>query len=241
MQSPDAADLSPVFGNPRLRPATSDHALGGLTGRVFERLSLGATGFLLRGRDLVGRTAGPTPPTAALLTDDADSRSFGGQLVATAEPIASVSTRLVYGWTRTQRRDPDALRWRRSDFDQPHLLTALASWSHSSGVSLGGRASLTSGFPRTAVSTAVPNTRSAAWDPVFGAHNADRLPWFFELSARLAYRKSWPAASLQTWLDVQNATNRANAYEYFYSADYTQRGFVRGLPILPMLGVEVRI
>lgn len=241
MQSPDAGDLSPIFGNPRLRPATSDHLVGGLTGRVFDRLSLGATGFILRGRDLVGRTPGPTPPTAALLTNDTDSRSFGGQLVATAEPVESVSTRLVYGWTRAQRRDPGAAGWRRSDFDQPHLLTALASWTHSSGVSLGGRASLTSGFPRTAVTTAVSNTRSGAWDPVFGAHNADRLPLFFELSARLGYQKSWSWGSLETWLDVQNATNRANAYEYFYSADYGRRGFVRGLPVLPLVGLEVRL
>lgn len=241
MQSPDAGDLSPIFGNPGLRPATSDHLVGGLTGRVFDRLSLGATGFILRGRDLVGRTPGPTPPTAALLTNDTDSRSFGAQLVATAEPVQSISTRLVYGWTRTQRRDPGADGWRRSDFDQPHLLTALASWTHSSGMSLGGRASLTSGFPRTAVTTAVPNTRSAAWDPVFGAHNEDRLPLFFELSARLGYQKSWSWGSLETWLDVQNATNRANAYEYFYSADYSRRGFVRGLPVLPLVGLEVRL
>jgi len=241
MQSPDAGDLSPIFGNPRLQPATSEHVVSGLSGRVFERLSLGATGFFLRGHDLVGRTPGPTPPTAALLSNETGSRSFGGQLVAAARPIDSISTRLVYGWTRTQRRDPGALAWRRSDFDQPHLLTATASWSHRSGVSLDGRASLTSGFPRTAVTTAVPNTRSANWDPVFGAHNATRLPMFFELSARLAYRKSWPTASIETWLDVQNATNRTNAYEYFYSADYTRRGIVRGLPVLPMVGLEVRL
>lgn len=241
MQSPDAGDRSPIFGNPRLQPATSDHLTGGVTGRVFERLSLGATGFILRGRDLVGRTPGPTPPTAALLTNDTDSRSFGGQFVATTEPTASVTTRLVYGWTRTQRRDPGATRWRRSDFDQPHLLTALASWSHRTGVSLGGRVSLTSGFPRTAVTAAVPNTRSGAWDPVFGAHNQDRLPMFFELSARLGYTKSWSWGAFETWLDVQNATNRANAYEYFYSADYTQRGIVRGLPVLPLIGMELRL
>ncbi len=241
MQSPDAGDLSPIFGNPRLRPATSEHVVSGLTGRVFDRLSLGATGFFLRGHDLVGRTPGPTPPTAALLSNDTDSRSFGGQLVAAARPVDSVSARLVYGWTRTQRRDPGTTNWRRSDFDQPHLLTALASWTHDSGVSLGGRASLTSGFPRTAVTTAVPNTRSGVWDPVFGAHNEARLPLFFELSARLAYQKSWSWGSLETWLDVQNLTNRTNAYEYFYSADYGRRGFVRGLPILPLVGLEVRL
>ncbi len=241
LQAPDADELSPIFGNPQLRPATSEHVVSGLTGRVFGRLSLGATGFLLRGRGLVGRTPGPTPPTAALLTNDTASRSFGAQLVAIAEPIPSLSTRLVYGWTRTERRDPGAPDWRRSDYDQPHLLTALASWTHSSGVSLGGRASLSSGFPRTAVTAAVPNTASGAWDPVFAAHNADRLPLFFELSARLGYQKSWAWGSLETWLDVQNATNRTNAYEYFYSADYSRRGFVRGLPVLPLVGMQVRL
>ena len=98
----------------------------------------------------------------------------------------------------------------------------------------------TSSQARTAVADAVPNVRSAQWDPVFAAHNEDRLPTFFELSVRTAYAREWAWGTLQAWLDVQNATNRANAYEFFYSADYGRRGLVRGLPILPLLGVEVR-
>lgn len=239
-QSPDPSDLSPIFGNPRLRPATAEHGVVGLRGQLPGHLSLAATGFWIRARDVAGRTPGPTPPTAALLTPDTDGRSFGGQLVVSAEPGRNVTARVVYGWTRAERRDPGASSWRRSDFDQPHLVTALASWSHRSGFSLGGRATLTSGFPRTAVTTAVPNTRSGDWDPVFAAHNADRLPWFFELSLRTAYRYRASWGSLSTWLDVQNATARRNAAEFFYSTDYSRRGVVQGLPILPMLGLEVR-
>ena len=239
-QSPDAGDLSPIFGNPRLRPATAEHAVAGVRGHIIEQLDVAATGFWMRARDVAGRTPGATPPTAALLSADTDGRSFGGQLVLDARPLPSLSARLVYGWTRAQRRDPGAPSWRRSDFDQPHLLTGLLSWSHRSGFSLGGRATLTSGFPRTAVTTAVPNTRSGDWDPVFAAHNALRLPWFFELSVRTAYRYRASWGSVSAWLDVQNATARRNAAEFFYNTDYSRRGVVQGLPILPLLGLEVR-
>ena len=63
----------------------------------------------------------------------------------------------------------------------------------------------------------------------------------FQLSARAAWAHAWPGAALKLWLDVQNVTNRRNAEELFYSADYQQRGYVEGLPILPSLGMEVRL
>lgn len=239
-QAPDAADLSPIFGNPKLTPATADHAVLGGEGSPARWLSMGATGFFIRSQARTGRHPDATPPTAQLLLSEGRGRSFGGQLAVTARPTDAIDARLVYAWTRSQRRDPGADAWRRSDFDQPHLLTAVLGWRHRSGVSVGGRATLTSGFPRTPVDAAVPNVRAAAWDPVFGAHNTQRLPTFFELSLRAAYAHRWSSAALSVWLDVQNATHRTNAYEFFYSVDYGQRGVVRGLPILPLLGLEVR-
>ncbi len=239
-QAPDAADLSPIFGNPRLTPATADHAVLGGEGGPTRWLSMGATGFFIRSQDRTGRHPEATPPTAELLLSEGRGRSFGGQFAVTARPTDAIDARFVYAWTRSQRRDPGREAWRRSDFDQPHLLTVVLGWKHRSGLSVGGRATLTSGFPRTAVVNAVPNARAAQWDPIFGPQNAQRLPTFFELSVRTAYAHRWSTGELSVWLDVQNATHRANAYEFFYSVDYAQRGVVRGLPILPLLGLEVR-
>jgi TonB family protein len=239
-QAPDAADLSPIFGNPRLTPARADHAVLGTEVAPASWMSLGATGFFIRSRDRTGRAPEPTPPTAGLLRSEGRGRSFGGQFVVAAQPVESVDARLVYAWTRSERGDPGASMWRRSDFDQPHLLTAVVGWRHRTGVSVGGRATMTSGFPRTAVVDAVPNARAALWDPIFGEHNAQRLPTFFELSLRTAYAYTWSTGAMSVWLDVQNVTHRGNAFEFFYSVDYQQRGLVRGLPILPLLGVEVR-
>ncbi len=239
-QAPDPADLSPVFGNPRLAPAMATHAVAGVTGRPIEAIELGATGFFTRSEHRAGRTDDPTPPAAGLLQADMDGRRFGGQVVARAWPVDRLSLQMVYAWSRSQRRDPGEDAWRRFDFDQTHLVQALGSWTHPRGFELGARAALTSGFPRTDVIAAVPNVRAGGWDPIFGDHNAIALPLFFELSARVGYTYTAGWGSVAMWLDVQNATNRANASEFFYSVDYGARGLVRGLPILPMLGVEVR-
>ena len=50
--------------------------------------------------------------------------------------------------------------------------------------------------------------------------------------------KRWRFAGteLEVYLDVQNVTDTRNAEEIVYNADYTQARFIRGLPILPVLG-----
>ena len=104
---------------------------------------------------------------------------------------------------------------------------------------LGARASLVSGNPRTPVRDAVFDSFNGRYDPIFGAQNSIRLPTFFELSLRAGWGRRFAWGRLRTWLDVRNVSNRQNVEELFYSADYSTRGAVSGLPVLPVLGVEI--
>ena len=45
--------------------------------------------------------------------------------------------------------------------------------------------------------------------------------------------------SLETYLDVQNVTDRGNPEEIVYSLDYSQRRYITGLPILPVAGARL--
>jgi len=48
-----------------------------------------------------------------------------------------------------------------------------------------------------------------------------------------------PAARVpEVYLDLQNATDRANAEELVYSTDFSTRTAIKGLPILPVLGAR---
>lgn len=239
-QAPQPEDRSPVFGNPQLVPAQAYHVVAGTEITPVRWLDLAVTGFWIRATDLTGRSADPTPPVATLLVAEGQGRSYGGQLTAQFHPHPSFFAGLTYSLIRAQRRDPGVAAWRLSDFDQPHRLQALLGWNHRSGVELGGRMALASGYPRTGVVDAVANARTGGYDPIFGEHNAERLPLTWWLSVRLAWRRTFGWGELSTWLDVYNPTNRRNPEEVFYTSDFSRRGTVDGLPILPTVGLQVR-
>jgi hypothetical protein len=124
------------------------------------------------------------------------------------------------------------------DFDQTHVLTALAAYDLGKGFDLGARVRYTTGYPRTPVIGAYYDARRDVHEPVLGAKNTERIPDFVELDVRFA--KRWPLGSseLETYLDIQNVTNRDNPEEIAYSPDYSERRYVNGLPILPLVGAR---
>ena len=48
-----------------------------------------------------------------------------------------------------------------------------------------------------------------------------------------------PPTAVEVYLDVQNVTNRANPEEIVYSPNYSQRQYINGLPILPVVGARL--
>lgn len=240
-QAASPTDLSPIFGNPQLGAVEALHGLAGARVNVPGWASLEATGFWTQSQSVTIRSADPTPSVAAVLVDEGHGRNLGVQVRGRASIAQRWTAQLSYAWIRAERRRDAKQPWRRFDFDQPHTVTALGGWRHRTGIELAGRVDISSGHPRTAVVDAVQDTVTGAFDPVFGQHNATRLPTFFQVSLRAAWSRAWLWGHVTTWLDLSNVTNHRNVADVFYSADYTQRGFVRGLPILPSLGVEVRL
>lgn len=239
-QSPVAADMSPVFGTPMLDPASAWHAIVGTTVRPWSWLDVAVTGFWVEQADRTVRSPLATPPTAELLVSEGRGRNYGGQAQIRFRPAESLFAWLSYAWIDATRQDHGDRTWRPFDRDQRHSAQAMASWLHATGFEIGARAEVASGYPRTPVVDAVYNAHLGAYDPIFGEHNADRLPWFVQLSARVGWRKEWDELALKTWIDVQNVTNHRNVEELFYNFDYSQKHGIEGLPILPLVGVEVR-
>ncbi len=234
-------DRSARFGNPQLAASRAYHAIAGVTVRPRPWVHVDATAFYIRAERLTVRSPEPTPAVASLLQAHGQGRNVGGQLTGRFSANPSWFAWLTYSLIRAERRRDHQAAWRPFDFDQTHVLQALGSWRHATGIELGARTTVTSGNPRTAVVAAIDNAGTGDFDPVFGAHNATRLPAFWSTSARLGYTRSARWGTLAGWLDVTNVTNRRNVDEVFYTADFSQRGFVRGLPIVPSLGLEVRL
>ena len=161
----------------------------------------------------------------------------GGQLVVKLDPWRGFAGWISYGVSRSVRRDSPMQQERRFDHDQPHLVT-LVSGYRTGRWSFGARVRVASGEPRTEVIGSFIDTRSGHYQPILGGHNDLRLPLFAQLDLRAERRLQLASGDLAIALELQNLTSRRNAEEIVYSADYADRGYISGLPILAVIGLR---
>ena len=238
-QSADAADLSAVFGNPQLGPARAVHGAVSAELQVIEPLSIEFGSFVRALFDLWARSPDLTPPLGRSLADSGSGLSYGGQLVVRLSPLRNLSGSVSYSMGRALRRSAANAPWRLADFDQPHNLQVALRYVLF-GFGIGARLRYASGLPRTEVTGAYFDARDDRFDPLFGPHNAIRLPDFFQIDAQID--RSFVLSTrlrLSVLLDVQNLTNYQNAEELAYRYDYRERAYLRGMPILANLGVQL--
>jgi TonB family protein len=239
-QPPLAEDLSAVFGNPQLGAAKAMHYLAGANLKLTDSLSIEATAFLSRQSDLVTRSPLSTPLEAEALVQEGIGRAYGGQVLLRQELAEGFFGWLSYSLVRSQRRDAGSESYRPFDYDQTHVLTALASYDFGAGFEVGARFRVATGYPRTPVTGATYDSRSDTYQPVFGEQNTQRIPAFYAFDARLTKRFKLGATSeLELYLDVQNVTYHRNAEEVVYNFNYSQKSYITGLPILPVIGAKL--
>jgi hypothetical protein len=237
-QAAEAEDLSASFGNPTLQSSRATHLLFGGAFQLTHTLSLETTVFRNTSSYLPVRNPSSSPLTAQALINGGEGRSYGAQFLLRRELGNGFFGWVAYTILRSEREDTPGSDYRLFDFDQTHVLTALASYELGSGFDVGVRARYATGYPRTPVVGSYFDTRTASYQPLLGAKNSIRIPDFVELDLRVSKRFKLKQSQLELYLDVQNVTNRDNPEEIAYNADYSQRRYIEGLPLLPVLGAK---
>jgi len=174
----------------------------------------------LVGEDLVG-------------VDRRRGRSWGVELTA-ERTTEALRLWLAYTLSRSERVSEtlDRIGWRPYDLDQTHNLNLVASWRRGPW-QLGGRLRAASGLPYT---PAVIDADNGGTTRRHSLPNSARLPAF--VSVDVHAERSWPRrwGTVTLYADVQNLTNATNP-EAVEGPD-SDPHYVRGLPILPMVGVS---
>jgi hypothetical protein len=238
-QPPDPADLSAVFGNPTLGPSTADHASLGQLLQITSTLSLETIAFYKWMRGLAVRNPAPTPETAQALLQEGVGRAYGVELLLRQQPWHGLFGWVAYTVSRSERQDTPGASWRLFDYDQPHVLTVVAS-KELDAWTIGTRFRYARGLPRTPVTGAFYDAKDDLFQPIFGPQNSVRLPDFWQLDLRVD--RSFllgDAARVLVYVEGLNVTNHANGEEYIYNVDYTRRGTVAGLPAIAVVGARV--
>jgi TonB family protein len=254
-QSPQPADLSAVFGNPKLTVERAFHLLGGSTVKLNEQISLEEVLFYSKSADLVTRSSSDTPSLARALVQQGEGRAYGLQVLLRHE----LSGGRFFGWVsytlmRSERKDDCASTesisganiathsecrpgaWRLFDYDQTHVATVVGSYDLGAGFEFGARFRYATGFPRTPVIGSFTSARRDLYEPLFGPQNSIRVPAFVQLDARLAKRFQGSWGKAEFYVDVQNVTDRSNPEEIVYDYRYANKNYITGLPVLPVAG-----
>jgi hypothetical protein len=238
-QAPDPTDLSAVFGNPTLGLERAFHVSGGGAYKLTGTLTAELVGFAKKIDGLASRSELATPPLAQALVQEGIGHVYGGQAMLRQELVRGFFGWVTYSLITSERKDHPDTGWRAFDYDQTHIVGVLASYDLGDGWQAGARFRYATGMPRTDVIGGYYDARDDHYEPLFGPHNAIRIPAFYQLDARLERTMVLARHRTNIFVDVQNVTNRKNPEEIIYNYDYTTRKYITGLPTLAVIGARV--
>ena len=166
-------------------------------------------------------------------------RAYGSEVLLRYKPQGRFFGWVAYTLSRSERRDADGDPLYTFDYDQTHILTALASYKLGRGWQLGGRFRYISGTPYTPETGGVMDYDAGVYSPIStAARNSGRTGAFHQLDVRIDKTWNFKAWKLSAYLDVQNTYVHSNPEGISYNYNYAQSQNLSGIPFLPILGLR---
>ena len=239
-QSLQAFSPSSQFGNPLYGLSKSTQSVAGVEQRLAEHLLLDVQGYYNWRTNLVLPIQ--DQPDAGATIGDNVSNNIRGYTYGLEVLLKQELTSRLYGWiaytlSRSVAWYPPTQTYDPADFDQTHLLTLVGSYKFDAGVELGLRFRLTTGRPTDYVTDTTYDTDRLRYEPIEGPWGTNRTPIFHQLDIRVEKTWTLETSRLSAYLDVQNVYNAQNPEFIFYDYRWRDSAPIRGLPILPTLGV----
>jgi TonB family protein len=244
-QPPQPQELDPEYGNPKLRLLWSEQYHAGVEQDIVRNLSLEATLYFLRRHELPLPSSRLVDGRVQRYASLGRGRSYGLEL-----RLRHAVTEHFYGWisytlsrsegtTSLPETGQPAPALVPTGFDQTHNFILVASrrlraWE------LGVRFRLVTGIPETPIFGSTYDADFNTWDPVTGPARSHRRQTFHQLDLRVERTFTFDSWRFSAYLDVQNVYNAQNPEATIYDYRYQNQAPVRGLPILPVLGLKGR-
>jgi hypothetical protein len=205
-----SAPAIPDAGSPAGAPRVASHIIAGIEHEGITTFRLEA--YDKRYGDYATLGAGPPIEHASARgVDVIAQRALGGRFTGWASySLLSAQLQLVDG------------REARSPYDITHTGTASVTATLTPSWSVGTTARYGTGAPLTPVVNATRST-SGAYTPVYGSVTSERLPAYARLDMRVMHFARTPSYLLTSFLEVINATDRANVSSVTYDATFRNR------------------
>jgi outer membrane cobalamin receptor len=239
-QPPEAYESIKPFGNGGLKPESAAHYSFGVEQELARPIEVSLEGFYKDLKDIVIATPDASGSANGSINKNVGSgRVYGSELLLRYKPDGRFFGWIAYTLSRSERKDSDDAAYYTYDYDQTHVLTALGSYKLGRGWQLGARFRYVTGRPYTPEIGGTMDYDAGTYAPVSSTMtNSKRIPAFHQLDVRVDKTWKFQSWSLNAYLDVQNVYNHRSNVSVDYNFDYSQQTAVRGLPLLPIVGIK---
>jgi outer membrane receptor protein involved in Fe transport len=249
-QLPAPRYLDHEFGNPHLSLVSAEQYNVGADQQLTEAVRLSATLFAVRrhgvpvpSADKFSSTGQARAHGLELIVRHALARHFYGWIAYTlsrAEQSAIFAEEIEAGLASPRGSSADETArngWHPATFDQTHNLVVVASYLRGAWEA-GVRYRFVSGRPSTPITGSFADLDYGTFTPELGRLASTRRGAFSQLDLRAERTFLFDVWRMAIFLDVQNVTNAENPEDTIYDYRYRDSAPVRGLPILPLLGLR---
>ena len=242
-QAPTAAQLDPKIGNPFLVPERANQYGVGSDFLFGGDWSVRLEGFYQNRNSLPFAGTPTLKPDGSvnypLLVNSGIARSVGLELMIRRELTSRIYGWIAYTLSRSQQLERPGFQWGPTDYDQPHVFTALIAYRRSNNAEISARFRIASGNPVRNVTGAVFDGDTGNYLPYNSAFGAGRLPPFVQLDFQV--NNLWTAENfrLSMYIEFDNLLNRNNAEGLSYDYRFANTSYVPGQPLNASIGAKV--
>lgn len=233
VQPPQPQESSPLYGNKNVRSPYAIHYTAGFM-KDFRKggsqgLELTNNYFYKELKDLVNSNVNRN------YLNDGTGTIIGGEVQAKYKKD-DWSSQVVYTYLQSRRYTP-GFGTNPTEFDQTHNLNLIGALYRGRWI-FSGRFRYVTGNPYTPVTGGTFDADNDVYIPIRGQIYSQRFNSFNQLDVRIERKTVYQNWILTAYLDVLNVYNSENQQSVEYSFDYSQKKKIRGLPILPTIGLK---
>ncbi|MEK6747925.1 MAG: TonB-dependent receptor [Pseudomonadota bacterium] len=241
-QTPLPQRLDRILGNPYLSLEQSEQLGGGAEFQLTPGIFLDMQTYYSRrsnlsvaSRDIVLRDGAYVPEN---FNNTGTGHAYGLEILLKHDVTERFYGWLSYTWSRAEDFNKTIGTYVPSTYDQTHMAALVASYKFAKGWEIGTRYRMTTGRPVTPVIGATYDADNNRYTPVYGAPGSARGATFSQLDARVERLWTYDQWKLAAYLDIQNIFNSENPEATLWDYRYAKSSSLRGLPILPVLGIR---
>lgn len=181
------------------------------------------------------------PPDQAFI-NGGDGRAYGMEIILRHQPVGRFFGWVSYTLSKSERRDdPTSDEWYPFAFDQRHILSAQGGYDLPLDFGISAQVQFVTGNPDSPQNAGIYDADGNFYNGFrVGPQGSERLPPFFQTSLRFDRLWTFKRWQLETYVDLINLVRGVNPEFRLYNYDYSDSAFVRGLPLIPNIGLEAK-